>query len=136
MALKRFKVDKLIRDHLPDLLRSKGIAVHEQQLNPEKFLQSLKEKLLEEAKEVSNAHDINELAEELADVLEVLQTLAKTIGISLQQIEDKRLEKHKIKGGFDRKVYSPYMDIDDKNQHISYYLAKPQHYPEIEFLKP
>ncbi|KIC73279.1 hypothetical protein [Candidatus Protochlamydia amoebophila] len=28
-SLKRFKIDKLIRDNLPELMRGKGTAVHE-----------------------------------------------------------------------------------------------------------
>jgi len=81
-SLKRFKVDKLIRDKLPDLMRSKGITVHERTMENQEFISRLKEKLIEESREVEQAETRAELTEELADVLEVVRTLAQENGIS------------------------------------------------------
>ena len=47
----RFKVDKLIRDRLPEIMRKRGVQVHERFMEPEEFVARLKEKLLEEAGE-------------------------------------------------------------------------------------
>lgn len=65
MSLKRFRVEKLIRDHLPDFMRSQGIVVHERIMQQDEFIASLKDKLQEEAGEVRHAKDENELTEEL-----------------------------------------------------------------------
>mgnify|MGYP001063299604 CR=1 FL=1 len=54
-SIKRFKVDKLIRDKLPELMRSKGIVVHERVIESQEFISRLKEKLIEEAREVEQA---------------------------------------------------------------------------------
>lgn len=132
MSLKRFRVEKLIRDHLPDIMRGKGILVHERVMEQDEFIAKLKDKLQEEAEEVKHARNENELAEELADMLEVVYALSKTIGISLEQIEKTRLEKRKKKGGFDGKIYNPYVDIEEANPSIEYYLKKAEYYPLME----
>lgn len=131
MSLKRFRVEKLIRDHLPDIMRNKGILVHERFMEQDEFIVMLKNKLQEEAKEVSKAKNENELTEELADLLEVIYSLSQATGISLEEIENIRLEKKKAKGGFDKKIYNPYVDIEENNPSIEYYLNKAEFYPQI-----
>jgi diadenosine tetraphosphate (Ap4A) HIT family hydrolase/predicted house-cleaning noncanonical NTP pyrophosphatase (MazG superfamily) len=131
MSLKRFKVGKLIRDHLPDLMRIKGIVVDERAMDQDEFIVRLKDKLLEEAKEVNDSQNMEELAEELADILEVVQSIANATGLTMQQIEQKRLEKRVTKGGFDRKIYSHSVAIEENNPVIAQYLEKSHQYPEI-----
>ncbi len=50
----------------------------------------LKKKLQEEAEEVKHARNKSDLTEELADMFEVLQTLSKASGISLDRVEEVR----------------------------------------------
>lgn len=130
MAIKSFKVEKLIRDQLPSIMRSQGIVVHDRTMDHEEFIQKLKVKLLEEAEEVNQAQTAEELLEELADVLEVVQTLSSATGLTLQQIEEKRIEKSKLKGGFEGRIFNHHVDIEEDNQIINYYLNKPKHYPQ------
>jgi diadenosine tetraphosphate (Ap4A) HIT family hydrolase/predicted house-cleaning noncanonical NTP pyrophosphatase (MazG superfamily) len=132
MALKRFRVEKLIRDHLPDIMRNKGILVHERVMEQDEFIAKLHDKLQEEAKEIKHAKDKAELADELADMLEVIYALSMATGISLEQIEKARLAKLEAKGGFDRKIYNSSVEIEEANPSIEYYLKKPQQYPLIE----
>lgn len=75
MNIHRFKVDKLIRDKVPEILRSKNIALSTHQMSDEEFLMRLKNKLIEEAHEVSEAKNAEDLLEELADISEVFRTL-------------------------------------------------------------
>lgn len=131
MALKRFRIEKLIRDHLPDIMAHKGISVHKRVMKQDEFITKLKDKLREEAEEVKLAKDENELTEELADLFEVIYCLSKAAEIPLEKIEKARLAKLKIKGGFDRKIYSTHVDIEESNPSIEYYLQKPEHYPLI-----
>lgn len=132
LNLKRFKVDKLIRDKLPELLRHKGVIVYQRALEDEEFISRLKEKLIEEANEIKEAKTKDELTEELADILEVLRTLANISGISIEEIEKIRLKKREFKGGFDSRIYNPYIDIPEENRPvIEYYLSKGNLYPEI-----
>lgn len=83
MSLKRFKVEKLIRNFVPDFLRKKDIIVHERSMEQDEFIAKLKDKLQEEAGEVKQSENEIELIEELADVLEVIYALSKASGIPL-----------------------------------------------------
>ena len=76
------------------------------------------------------AQSSDELAEELADMLEVIQTLTKTSGLTLQQIEEQRIKKREFKGGFERKIFNHSIAIDESNPTIAYYLKKSKQYPE------
>lgn len=131
MLFKRFKIEKLIRDHLPSNLRKKGIVLNERIMDQEEFIIKLKDKLQEEAEEVKSSQNLEDLSEELADMLEVIQSIAKAAGLSMYHIEQKRLEKLKTKGGFDCKIYCNCVDIEENNPAITYYLERVQQYPEI-----
>lgn len=131
MTTKCFKVEKLIRDKIPALLESKGIAVDAKIMGDQEFISKLKDKLLEEAQEVLETSNSDELCEELADVLEVVHALAKANGLTVEQIEQRRLKKREIKGGFENKTYNSSIEIEENNSSINYYLKKHQQYPEI-----
>lgn len=130
MTYRRFKVDKLIRDNLPEMMRDQGIEVHEEVMDDCQYIYALKQKLLEEAEEVAQASDPEDLLEELADAMEVIQSLAKTAGFSMQQLEKVRLKKRKLKGGFDQKIYTHFVELEENSNAIDYYLSKPDQYPE------
>jgi len=132
MNVRCFRVEKLIRDKIPALLESKGISVHTKILEDQEFISRLKDKLVEEAKEVLEASNSNEICEELADVMELVQTLSKACGLSIEQIEQRRLEKRETKGGFEHQIYNSSVEIQENNPSITIYLNKPQQYPEIE----
>jgi diadenosine tetraphosphate (Ap4A) HIT family hydrolase/predicted house-cleaning noncanonical NTP pyrophosphatase (MazG superfamily) len=131
MTIKYFKIEKLIRDKIPVLLQAKGIVVNARIMEKQEFISRLKDKLVEESKESLEAENSDELCEELADVLEVVHALSESCGLTMQQIEQKRLEKKEIKGGFENKIFNSSIDVEDNNQSISYYLNKPHQYPEI-----
>ncbi|HVK41826.1 MAG TPA: nucleoside triphosphate pyrophosphohydrolase, partial [Phenylobacterium sp.] len=101
----RFKVQKLIRDRLPQIMRSQGLAVFDRRLGDEEFVAALKDKLLEEAQEAREATSPAELADELADVMEVILALAQASGLSLDEIETRRIAKRAERGGFDQRVF-------------------------------
>lgn len=64
----KFKFGKLVRDKIPDLLAKKGIKVNSYILEGEGYLEALKEKLVEEAKEVLESKNKKDLCEELGDI--------------------------------------------------------------------
>lgn len=45
----RFRVQKLIRDQLPTIMRAQGLAVFDRRLGDAEFVAALKDKLVEEA---------------------------------------------------------------------------------------
>lgn len=97
--------NKLIRDKIVDIIEKDGKKAIVSTLNDEQYKIELLKKLLEEANEVANSSNSNEMLEELADVLEVIRYLAKINGKELNDIvaiADKKKEKC---GGFDDKVF-------------------------------
>ena len=73
----------------------------------------LKDKLIEEAIEVSKANRSN-IMEELADVLEVVEAFKVLYSIDPFQLECERQEKAMEKGGFDRKCFLEYVIEEDE----------------------
>jgi predicted house-cleaning noncanonical NTP pyrophosphatase (MazG superfamily) len=65
----RFKLDKLIRDKMPDLMRTHGAAVVDRIIENDEYLQRLQNKLFEEAQEVFESKNVDDIREELADLL-------------------------------------------------------------------
>lgn len=129
---KRFQVEKLIRDKIPEIMKTQGMIVNERVMEQAEFEKRLKEKLLEEAQEVHDTDSSEELIEELADILEVIYALAQAGGISLDKINEKRLSKRESKGGFDARIYNHYVDIEDDNPHMAHFTNKQKQYPQIK----
>ena len=127
----RFATKKLVRHKTPALLAAQEITIYEQVLNDKEFIEQLKNKLIEETAEVAEAHDRKELTEELADVLEVIYTLAKASNVSLEEVEKIRLEKRETSGHFEHKLFSMYMDIKESSPRLEYFRKKSHKYPEI-----
>ena len=92
----------------------------------------MNDKLIEEAKEVIQAKDKIEIAEELADVLEVINAIASVSNLSFQDIEDVRLRKKAAKGGFEKGIYCSFIEMPSDNQRVSHYLSRAEEYPEIK----
>ncbi|HEY9236108.1 MULTISPECIES: nucleoside triphosphate pyrophosphohydrolase [Phenylobacterium] len=125
----RFRVQKLIRDGLPQMMRDQGLAVFERQLDHDEFVSALKNKLAEEAGEVRDAASPAELAAELADVMEVIAALAQASGLTMEEIETQRLAKRAARGGFDQRIFNAAVEAVDGLPAADYYLARPAQYP-------
>lgn len=132
MPKRRFQVEKLIRDKVPKILGNKNILVVNHIMDDQTYLQSLKNKLIEEAKEVACATNQEEIIEELGDLLEVIHTLCATLKIDQKDVEQTRLSKKERSGGFTGKVYNTYVEIDHDHEDVGYYANRPHDYPEIE----
>lgn len=127
----RFRVEKLIRDKLPAIMRGQGLAVFDHRLDDAAFIEALKTKLVEEAAEARDAKTRDELAEELADLSEVVLALTAATGITPTEIEEKRLAKRAERGGFDERVYNAAVEGPADLPAVAYYLARPSQYPEV-----
>lgn len=125
----RFRVQKLIRDRLPAIMRAQGLQVFDRRLNDAEFIAALKDKLLEEAQEVGAATSLADLIDELADVMEVIAALADASGVPLQAVEERRQAKRAERGGFAERVYNAAVEARDGLPAAEYYLARPMQYP-------
>jgi len=91
---------KLVRDKIPDVVRSRGETVRFGTLNKLEKQAALRVKLLEEAFEAKDASS-DELLGELADVLEVVRALARASDYSMSDVEEERRKKEDTRGSFD-----------------------------------
>lgn len=82
--------NKLVRDKIPKNINSmKGRNCNYKILDEEEYLRELDRKLLEEAHEFIEQHNV----EELGDLMEVIYALMKANNITKMQVENARLQK-------------------------------------------
>ncbi len=94
------RYNKLVRSKILELLEAKGIPYVSHMANEAEYKEKLYEKLLEEAGELSK--DRNK--EELADLLEVVESIKKLNGWNTAEIEEIRLKKLEKRGSFDQPI--------------------------------
>ncbi len=94
------KYNKLVRDRIPEIIESGGSSCVTEILSEEKYRQMLHLKLQEELDEYLQSGE----AEELADLLEVMQAAAAAQGLCWAQIEDLRQKKKAARGGFEKRI--------------------------------
>lgn len=127
---RRFKLEKLVRDKIPEILSQKEVTIKERTLSQSEYIHHLKLKLVEEVQEVIESRNITDLLEEISDVWEVILALAAAHSISLEELEQKRVEKRNTTGAFAHRIYGEYIECGENNKHIEYYLTRPGKYPE------
>ena len=131
----KFKVDKIVRDRSYADMACECSEVVNQELSPNEFQQALKLKLKEECIEVFDSKNKQELIEELADVLEVIEALARAYQINFNEIKQIKAEKLASKGGFNTLKNCLYLIADPndpKHQRlIKYCQDRPEKYPAI-----
>lgn len=93
--------NKLVRDKIPDIIKSAGKQAVTRVLTDEEYLVELDRKLSEECVE----YQADKSLEEMADVLEVLYAIAAARGYSVEELERVRAEKSEKRGGFADKIF-------------------------------
>jgi hypothetical protein len=94
------KYNKLVRDKIPHYISQKGETATFHIATQDEFWQKLKEKLTEEFEEFKQAESI----EEFADLLEVVEAIAKCKGFDKSEIAMIRDKKAEDRGRFDDKI--------------------------------
>lgn len=125
-----FRYDKLVRDNVvPDLLKD-NIQVVYRKPQAAELLFLLKAKLQEEAKEVLEAVTLEELKEELADVLDVVEGLVRACDISDVELLALRKKKREARGAFLNPVFVETITISEDHRVARYCLERPDRYPQ------
>jgi predicted house-cleaning noncanonical NTP pyrophosphatase (MazG superfamily) len=99
----RKEYHKLVRDVVPEIIRSKGQKCEVAVMAEDEYRQALREKLVEEATEASETTTIEDLNTELADLHEVLDALMLTYGIQLETIKKEQKRRRRERGGFEQR---------------------------------
>lgn len=131
MQTKTFRLNKIVRDKIVEMLTPRSVKIITKKLNAEERLLHLKRKLVEEAQEVLETKNRAELIEELADLLEVAAACARAMDITPEEIAAARLIKNETKGGFDECMFIDKIVYDSSEHFYHYCLANPDKYPEI-----
>lgn len=97
--------NKLVRDNIPKKIKNNGEEAVIRVLSIEEYKIELYKKLEEEKNEVINSKNKEELIEELADLLEVLDAIMSVNYISKEQVNNVKEEKRLKRGGFDKRIY-------------------------------
>jgi predicted house-cleaning noncanonical NTP pyrophosphatase (MazG superfamily) len=108
--MNRKTYNKLIRDKIPEIIEKDNAIPKVSVLDDEKFAIALKEKLIEEAKELLNAKTQEEILNELSDVLQLVESIATNNNVSIAEIEKQKLAKKEKRGGFEKKLFLEYVD--------------------------
>ncbi|MDQ1343455.1 MAG: hypothetical protein QG650_174 [Patescibacteria group bacterium] len=105
------KVDyhKLVRDRIPEIIRTNGDTPSFRILeNRAEFVAALAAKILEESNEAHEAAlsgDRDEITKEIADVLEVLDAVAREFSISPEEIRRVQTDRREKRGGFENRIF-------------------------------
>jgi predicted house-cleaning noncanonical NTP pyrophosphatase (MazG superfamily) len=105
----RVAYNKLVRDQIPDIIAAGGGQAVTRVLDDAGYQAALRAKLVEEAGEARAASD-GKLLAELADVLEVLQALARVHDMSWEDVVSEACCKRAGRGGFDQRIFLEYVE--------------------------
>ena len=92
--------NKLVRDRIPEIIKSSGKSCTTEILSAEDYLRMIDAKLDEELAEYHKDQNI----EELADLLEVIWAAAIARGYTIEELERVRAEKAAKRGGFEKRI--------------------------------
>ncbi|MBP7854457.1 nucleoside triphosphate pyrophosphohydrolase [Candidatus Babeliales bacterium] len=131
MKFKTFKQNKLVRDKIIELMQSNGSKMYWFTLQDKDFIKQLKIKLIEEAQEVLHSNT-NNIIDELADVMELVDYLAQLHGINHEQLQQAKNNKREEKGGYEKRIFLTFAEHPKDSPQERYCLADPEKYPEVK----
>ena len=98
----KYTYNKLVRDKIPASIDSmEGRKANWRIMDNEEYIKELNKKLLEEAHEFIEENAV----EELADIMEVIQSIMRAKNISYEELKKVQALKREQKGGFNDRVY-------------------------------
>ena len=128
-----FRYAKLVRDNIPRFHEESGHTITSKKLSGKELVRALAEKLHEEADEVDEALNREELVEEIADVQQIINDFCMVSGISIEELTHVMDKKAERKGGFAEGAYIETVTMPDENdQWVAYCRKSPEKYPEIK----
>lgn len=95
------RYDKLVRDHIPQIIREQGNTPVTRQLGEDEYRQALIQKLQEEVAEFVADNSLGELC----DILEVVAALTSALGVSHEALQKAKDEKAARNGAFRERVF-------------------------------
>lgn len=126
----RFKFDKLVRDKIVGSIIGSGATAKYITLSDSELKKELVNKIIEEAKEISNA-DKADIASEIADVQQAIDDLIELYDLKTEDINKAKKAKLDKAGAFKKGHYIYYVDAGEDNKWVKYYRENADRYPEM-----
>lgn len=117
-----------MRDNIVDLNIGYGGTVNYKKIKGSELTAALVDKLVEEAKELKTS-DLS--ADELADLKEIIEQIAKNLKITDTEIEKIQSKKRQKNGGFTKGYFIETLTLPADNKWAKYYAADPKRFPEL-----
>ncbi len=130
--MRTFAYKKLVRDKIVEDVIKTGGTVKYKILKRTSYFIELKRKLLEEAKELINVTNLDEMLNELADIQEIIDNLLAFSGNSKQKLIQAQKSKNQKKGSFKKMHYIDHVSVADDSAWADHFLKRPDQYPEIK----
>ncbi len=105
----RDNTHKLVRDRIPEIIERDGRAYAVEPMQAGEYRQALSQKLVEEAQEAAMAQP-PDLVIELADLLEVVDTLLAEAGITEAMVREVQQRRRVERGGFAQRLKLLWVD--------------------------
>lgn len=97
--------NKLVRDNIPEIIVGNGGTPFTRILAESEYKAELEKKLDEEYHEVLGTTTSEERIEELADMVEIIDALARLEGKSLDDVVEVQKQKRFKRGGFAKRIF-------------------------------
>lgn len=105
MTIKKIYYNKLVRDKIPEIIKSKDAKAKFRKLTSKQFKKYLLLKVEEEASALQTIKSKKEITNELADIIEVIEVIKKFTKISEKEIKIERKKNMDKKGGFNKRLF-------------------------------
>lgn len=103
--MKVVRYNKLIRDRIPEIIQAAGANCLVKKLNQVKYRHYLVEKLEEETKELKKFNNKKQLVNELIDLQEIIDAIAKEFKLNKNKLIKEQRAKRLKRGGFAQKLF-------------------------------
>lgn len=127
----RFLFRKLVRDKIVDAQIASGARPSYYALTDAEHKKALVEKLTEEGGEILGIDEVR-VAEEIADVQQVLDDLKRLYGVSDADIKKAQKKKNDKYGPFEKGLYVEDVILDGESEWANYYRTQPDRYIEVD----
>jgi predicted house-cleaning noncanonical NTP pyrophosphatase (MazG superfamily) len=127
--MKKFKLDKLVRDKIVQIHYDLGGSADYRVLeNDTEYLKSLQQKLIEEASEIKTT-DPEKVLAEITDLQEIIDCMIVAIGKSKEDVTKAQTKKRKASGSFKKRLFVNTVTLPDDEYWAHYYEKDPKRFP-------
>ena len=129
MKTRTFKLNKLVRDKIVQSTEAQGGEVNYKKISGKELTDALVAKFIEETEELQ-ASKLS--ADELADLSEIIEQIAKNLKITDEELAAAQAEKRAQTGGFTKGHFVDTVTLPADNKWAKYYAADPKRFPEAK----